>query len=43
MVLGGFIAVCMYAWYNGRLLKANFTSYVKIDKYVNIIKDMKAG
>ncbi|MFC7348443.1 KUP/HAK/KT family potassium transporter [Chryseobacterium zhengzhouense] len=41
MVLGGFIAVCMYAWYNGRLLKANFTSYVKIGKYVNIIKDMK--
>lgn len=41
MVLGGFIAVCMYAWYNGRLLKSNFTSYVKIDKYVNIIKDMK--
>ena len=22
MVLGGFIAVCMYAWYNGRLIKA---------------------
>ncbi|WP_312088666.1 KUP/HAK/KT family potassium transporter [Chryseobacterium sp.] len=41
MVLGGFIAVCMYAWYNGRLLKANFTNYVKIDKYVSIIKDMK--
>ncbi|MCX8531660.1 KUP/HAK/KT family potassium transporter [Chryseobacterium luquanense] len=41
MVLGGFIAVCMYAWYNGRLLKSNFTSYVRIDKYVNIIKDMK--
>ncbi|MCD0479035.1 KUP/HAK/KT family potassium transporter [Chryseobacterium sp. LC2016-29] len=41
MVLGGFIAICMYAWYNGRLLKANFTSYVKIDKYVSIIKDMK--
>lgn len=41
MVLGGFIAVCMYAWYNGRLLKANFTSYVKLDKYVSIIKDMK--
>ncbi len=41
VVLGGFIAVCMYAWYNGRLLKSNFTSYVKIDKYVSIIKDMK--
>lgn len=41
MVLGGFIAVCMYAWYNGRLLKATFTQYVKISKYVEIIKDMK--
>lgn len=41
MVLGGFIAVCMYAWYNGRLIKANFINFVKIDKYVSIIKDMK--
>lgn len=41
MVLGGFIAVCMYAWYNGRLIKANFIQYVKIEKYVSIIKDMK--
>ncbi|MCS3531471.1 KUP/HAK/KT family potassium transporter [Chryseobacterium sp. JUb7] len=41
MVLGGFIAVCMYAWYNGRLIKSTFTQYVKIDKYVSIIKDMK--
>ncbi|MFC3755874.1 KUP/HAK/KT family potassium transporter [Chryseobacterium tructae] len=41
MVLGGFIAVCMYAWYNGRLIKANFIQYVKIDKYISILKDMK--
>lgn len=41
MVLGGFIAVCMYSWYNGRLIKANFINFVKIDKYVSIIKDMK--
>lgn len=41
MVLGGFIAVCMYAWYNGRMIKANFINFVKIDKYVSIIKDMK--
>jgi len=41
MVLGGFIAVCMYAWYNGRLIKSTFTQYVKIEKYVSIIKDMK--
>ncbi len=41
MVLGGFIAVCMYAWYNGRLIKAKFVKFVKFDKYVPIIKDMK--
>jgi KUP system potassium uptake protein len=41
MVLGGFIALCMYAWYNGRMIKANFINFVKIDKYVSIIKDMK--
>ena len=41
MVLGGFIAICMYSWYNGRLIKATFINFVKIDKYVSIIKDMK--
>ncbi len=41
MVLGGFIAVCMYAWYNGRLIKAKFVKYVKFDNFVPIIKDMK--
>ncbi len=41
IVLGGFIAVCMYAWYNGRLIKAKFVKFVKFDKYVPIIKDMK--
>lgn len=41
MVLGGFIAVCMYSWYNGRLIKAKFINFVKISKYVSVIKDMK--
>lgn len=41
IVLGGFIAVCMYAWYNGRLIKASFINFVKIDRYVSVIKDMK--
>lgn len=41
MVLGGFIGVCMYAWYNGRLIKTKFIKFVKFDKYVPIIKDMK--
>ncbi len=41
IVLSGFIAVCMYAWYNGRLIKAKFVKFVKLDKYVSIIKDLK--
>ncbi|UOE40217.1 KUP/HAK/KT family potassium transporter [Chryseobacterium suipulveris] len=41
MVLGGFIAVCMYAWYNGRQIKGKFIKFVKLDKYVSTIKDLK--
>ena len=41
MVLGGFIAVCMYAWYNGRLIKAKFIKFIKLDKYVPVIKELK--
>ena len=41
MALGGFIATCMYAWYNGRLIKGKFIKFVKLDKYVTIIKDLK--
>jgi KUP system potassium uptake protein len=31
----------MYAWYNGRLIKTKFIKFVKLDKYVGIIKDLK--
>ena len=41
MVLGGFIAVCMNAWYNGRLIKAKFIKFIKLDKYVPVIKELK--
>lgn len=41
IVLGGFIAVCMYAWFNGRLIRSKFIKFVKFDKYVPIIKDLK--
>lgn len=41
VVLGGFIGVCMYAWYNGRLIKTKFIKFVKLNNYVSIIKDMK--
>ena len=41
MVFGGFIAVCMYAWFNGRLIKSKFIKFVQLDKYVPVIKDLK--
>ncbi|NIF04200.1 KUP/HAK/KT family potassium transporter [Chryseobacterium sp. Tr-659] len=41
VVLAGSIGVSMYAWYNGRLIKTRFIQFVKIDKYVSILKDMK--
>ncbi len=41
MVLGGFIGVCMYAWYNGRRIKNKFIKFIRFDKYVPVIKEMK--
>ncbi len=41
VVLAGSIGVCMYAWYNGRLIKTKFIKFIKLDKYIPIIKDMK--
>lgn len=41
VVLGGFIGVCMYAWFNGRQIKNKFIKFIKFDKYVPVIKDMK--
>lgn len=41
VILGGFIGVCMYAWYNGRLIKTKFINFVKLSKYVPVIKDLK--
>lgn len=41
IVLGGFIGICMYAWYNGRQIKNKFIKFVNLSKYVPVIKDMK--
>lgn len=41
VVLAGSIGISMYAWYNGRLIKTRFIRFVKIEKYVSILKDMK--
>lgn len=41
IALGGFISICMYAWYNGRKIKNKFIKYALLSKYVSVIKDMK--
>lgn len=41
VVLAGFIAVGMYAWYNGRLIKTKFVKFVKLQDYIPTILDMK--
>jgi KUP system potassium uptake protein len=41
VVLAGSIGVCMYAWYNGRLIKTKFIKFIKLANYIPIIKDMK--
>lgn len=41
VVLAGFIGVCMYAWYNGRLIKTKFIKFVNLKDYISTIKDMK--
>lgn len=40
-VLGGFIGISMYAWYNGRQIKTKFINFVKLDKYIPIIDSVK--
>lgn len=41
VVLGGFIGLSMYAWYNGRKIKSRFIKYVKIANYIPVIEDIK--
>ncbi len=41
VVLAGFIGTCMYAWFNGRQIKTKFIKFVKLERYVSTIKDMK--
>lgn len=41
VVVGGSVAICMYAWYNGRMIKQTFIKFVKLKDYVSTIKDIK--
>lgn len=40
IMLAGLIAFVMYAWQRGRRIKNQFTRFVKIDDYVQTIKDI---
>jgi len=40
--LAGFLGICMYAWYNGRMIKTRFIKFVKLEHYVSTIQDMKS-
>lgn len=41
VVLAGFIGLSMYTWFNGRKIKTKFVKFVKLENYVQTIKDMK--
>lgn len=41
VVLAGFIGICMYAWYNGRMIKNRFIKFVKLENYISTIRDLK--
>ena len=38
ILLGGILFTIMYTWYKGRKIKNNFSEFVKIENYINIIK-----
>jgi KUP system potassium uptake protein len=38
ILLGGILFTIMYTWYKGRKIKNNFSEFVKIENYVDIIK-----
>ncbi len=42
LMLAGLIAFIMYAWQRGRRIKNQFTRFVKIDDYVQTIKDISS-
>jgi KUP system potassium uptake protein len=42
LLLAGIIAFVMYAWQRGRRIKNQFTPFVKIEDYIQTIKDISA-
>ncbi|MEI7724219.1 MAG: KUP/HAK/KT family potassium transporter, partial [Bacteroidota bacterium] len=40
LLLGGFLFMIMYVWFNGRRIKNSFIEFLQIDDYVEVIKDL---
>lgn len=42
IVIAGFISFLMYTWYQSRKIKNRFTEFVKIDDYIEVLRDLRA-
>lgn len=42
ILLGGLLFALMYIWYSGRKIKNQFTGFVKINRYFEILKELSA-
>ncbi|MBI5219568.1 MAG: KUP/HAK/KT family potassium transporter [Bacteroidia bacterium] len=41
LFIAGILFFIMFVWYKGRAIKNRFTEYINIDKYFNLLKDLK--
>lgn len=41
LFIGGLLAFIMYIWYKGREIKKRFTTFVKLEHYASILRDLK--
>ena len=40
LMLGGFLFMIMYVWFSGRRIKNSFIEFLRIENYVDVIKDL---
>jgi KUP system potassium uptake protein len=41
LTIGGFLAIIMLAWYNGRKIANRFLRFLPLEQYVGVIKDLR--
>ncbi len=42
ILLGGFLFIVMYIWFNGRKIKNSFIEFIKIENYFDVIREISA-